>query len=157
MKIVAICARIGAIAGKTIAIVAKIDAIDDAETSSTPNSQRNQEPGTRNSEPLEIADAREHVLSHGGAAVGDVVTVGGGVRLTPDTTCARGEGRSVQCRNSPSQRFHMLPDLLVLGLGFLVGLTHARQLQIRLQVSECSGDIVQLIGQEAAIAQLAQC
>ena len=62
----------------------------------------------------------------------------------------------VQRGDTAAQRLHVFPDLLVLGLRFLVRLAHARQLQIRLQVFQRSGDVVQLIGQEAAIAQLAQ-
>src|SRR5215470_14906157 len=63
---------------------------------------------------------------------------------------------SVQRGNPAPQRLDVLPDLVVLLARFLVHLAHARELQIRLQIAKRAGDIVEMVGQQTAIAQLAQ-
>jgi hypothetical protein len=69
---------------------------------------------------------------------------------------SEGRDESVQCRDTPPQRLDVLPDLLVLLARFLVHLAHARELQVRLQITKRARDVVEMVGKQTAISQLAQ-
>ena len=65
-------------------------------------------------------------------------------------------GTLVKSRDAAAERLHVLPDLLVFFAGFLVHVAHAGELQVGLQVAERGGDVVQVVGEEPAVAQLAE-
>jgi hypothetical protein len=67
-------------------------------------------------------------------------------------TCT--EPRSIQRRHSPPERLHVLPDLRPLVALVLVQMGLRGQLQIFLQVAQRRGQVVQLVGEQSAIAQL---
>src|SRR5205814_10455358 len=61
---------------------------------------------------------------------------------------------SVERRNAPAQRLHVLPDLRVLLAFLLVKRRGGRELQVRLKIPKRGREVFQVIGEQAAIAQL---
>ena len=69
--------------------------------------------------------------------------------------CSVEKTASVERRDPAAERLHVLPELLVLLTLLLVDLAHAGDLEVGLQVAQRGGEVVQMKGQQAAIAKLA--